>query len=266
MSAAVAGRVALAAIASLAGLACGGKPRSEEAALPPAPGDAAPGDAAGAGAAGEGAGPARDVTGDLQVRVEWANVPVAARTSPGRTPCGTPRTPSVAPTTTWGIPDALVVVDGAPRPAAPAAAHITLADCTLTPRIAASTALAVTSAVDHPARLVLRRRGTLAQLTAGEPLWVQLPIAGHTVTAALDAGAIYALETDAPEPEVAVIAAVAGQITDAAGHAVVRDLTAGPHAVTVWLPPRAGQPARTAHGTATVVGGELTELTISLAP
>ncbi|HEX3764906.1 MAG TPA: hypothetical protein VHW23_39695, partial [Kofleriaceae bacterium] len=68
------------------------------------------------------------------------------------------------------------------------------------------------------------------------------------------------------DPEVAFIAAVPGQITDASGHALVRNLAAGPHAVTVWLPPRAGQPPRTGHATATVVAGELTELTISLAP
>ncbi|HEX3765407.1 MAG TPA: hypothetical protein VHW23_42220, partial [Kofleriaceae bacterium] len=188
MSAAVPGRVALvalAAVAPLAGLACGGKPRPEEAALPPAHGDAAPGDAAAGDAApGDAAAAApRDTTGDLQVRVEWPDVPVAARSSPGRTPCGTPRTPSVAPTTTWGIPDALVVVEGAPRPAAPPTARVTLADCMLTPRIATAAALAITSALDHPARLVLRRRGTLEQLGAGEPVPVQLPIAGHTVTA-----------------------------------------------------------------------------------
>jgi hypothetical protein len=274
MSAAVVGRgaaevgrvgraavVALTAVAALAALgACSGKPRSEEAARPPVAGDAAPCDAA------AHAVPPRGATGDLQVRVEWPDVPVAARSSPGRTPCGTPRTPSVAPTTTWGIPDALVVVEGAPRAAAPPTARVTLADCALTPRITAGAALAITGAVDRPARLVLRNRGTLDHLTAGEPVPVQLPIAGHTVLAALAAGAIYSLETDAPDPEVAFIAAVPGQVTDAAGHALVRDLPAGAHAVTAWLPPRAGQPARIGRGTATVTGGELTELTITLAP
>ncbi|HEX3479368.1 MAG TPA: hypothetical protein VHT91_30300 [Kofleriaceae bacterium] len=276
MSAAVGAVTALAVVTSLGALgACGGKPRPEEAARPPlvgdtasgdaAPGDAAPGDAT-PGDAGAAGPPARGATGDLQVRVEWPDVPVAARSSPGRTPCGTPRAPSVAPTTTWGIPDALVVVDGAPAPAAPPTARVTLADCALTPRIAAGAALAITSAVDRPARLVLRKRGALDHLIAGEPVPVQLPIAGHTVTAALDAGAIYALETDAPDPEVAFVAALPGHVTDATGHALVRDLSAGPHAVTAWLPPRAGQPARTGHGTATVTAGELTELTITLAP
>ena len=189
------------------------------------------------------------------------------RSSAGRTPCGTPRAPSVAPTTTWGIPDALVVVEGVPSTAAaPPTAHVTLADCALTPRIAAGAALAITSAVDRPARLVLRKRGALDHLTAGDPVPVQLPIAGHTVTAALDAGAIYSLETDAPDPEIAFVAAVPGQVTDATGHALVRDLSPGPHAVTAWLPPRAGQPARIGHGTAIVTAGELTELTVALAP
>jgi hypothetical protein len=277
MSAAV-GAVAALAVATLAlgaplwGLAaCGGKPRPEEAARPPAVGDAAAGDAtAGDAAAGDATAPGpapRGATGDLQVRVEWPDVPVAARSSPGRTPCGTPRAPSVAPTTTWGIPDALVVVEGAPSTAAPPpTTRVTLADCALTPRIAVGAALAITSAVDRPARLVLRERGALDHLSPGEPVPVQLPIAGHTVTAALDPGAIYSVETDAPDPEVAFLAALPGQVTDATGHALVRDLLSGSHAVTAWLPPRAGQPARTGHGTATITAGELTELTITLAP
>ncbi len=265
MTAAVRAVAALAVTFPLWG-ACGGKPRPEEAARPPAVSDAAPADAAAGDATGPGPVP-RGATGDLQVRVEWPDVPVAARTSPGRTPCGTPRAPSVAPTTTWGIPDALVVVEGAPRSSGPpATARVTLASCALTPRIATGAALAITSAVDRPAQLVLRKRGALDHLTAGEPVPVQLPIAGHTVTAALDAGAIYSLETDARDPEVAFIAALPGQVTDATGHALVRDLPAGPHAVTAWLPPRAGQPARIGRGTATVTAGELTELTITLAP
>jgi hypothetical protein len=274
MTAAV-GAVAALAVAALAGAplwglaACGGKPRPEEAARPPPAGDAAVGDAAADAAAGDAAAPGpapRGATGDLQVRVEWRDVPVAARSSPGRTPCGAPRAPSVAPTTTWGIPDALVVVEGAPPTAAPPTARVTLADCALTPRIAVGGALAITSAVDRPARIVLRKRGPLDRLTAGDPVPVQLPIAGHTVTAALDPGAIASLETDAPDPEVAFVAALPGQVTDATGHALIRDLPPGPHAVTAWLPPRAGQPARTGHGTATVTAGELTELTVTLAP
>ena len=80
-----------------------------------------------------------------------------------------------------------------------------------------------------------------------------------------DAGAIYALETDDPEPEVAFIAAVPGGfVTDATGHVLVRDLAAGAHAVTAWLPPRGGQPARIGHGTVTVVAGDLAELTVKL--
>ena len=253
-------------VAVLAVAACSGKPRPEEVTS----GVAAPSDAtpAGDGATAGDAEGARLATGDLQIRVEWPDVPVAARRSPGRTPCNTPRTPSVAPTTTWGVPEALVIVDGA----APAldAARITLADCTLTPRIAVGGSLAITSAVDHPAKLVLRKRGsvaTLGQLVAGDPILVLLPIAGHTVTTALDPGAIYSLETDAADPEVAFVAAIAaGTLTDPSGEVIARGLLAGPHAVTAWLPPRAGQPGRTGHGTTTVAGGDLAELTVTLAP
>lgn len=253
--------VARALALTLLGLAaCSGKPRAEEATHSvPVRGDAAlPVDAAAA----------HPATGDLQIRVEWPDVPVAARSSPGRTPCNTPRTPSVAPTTTWGVPDALIVIDGAIPLVG--SARVTLADCAVTPRLAVGTALAITSAVDRPTTLVLRKRGTVAtlgQLDAGEPVTVMLPIAGHTVTAALEAGAIYSLETAAADPEVAFIAAVpGGYVSDAGGQVLARDLAAGLHAVTAWLPPRAGQPARIGRGTATVAAGELAQLTVTLAP
>ncbi|HET9622305.1 MAG TPA: hypothetical protein VFP84_13120, partial [Kofleriaceae bacterium] len=210
-------------------------------------------------------------TDNLQVRVEWPNVPVAARTSPGRTPCNTPRAPLVAPTTTWGVPDALVIVDGAPPADPPPAPHVTLADCALAPRvIAGGPTLAITSAADRPAALALRKHGLatdLAHLTPGAPTAIQLPIAGHTVTTALDAGAIYALATDASEPELAYIAALPGAaVTEASGQVTLRHLAVGAHAVTAWLPPRAGQPARLGRATAKVSAGELAEVTVSFAP
>src|ERR1043165_878967 len=66
-------------------------------------------------------GSARDPTlppptgnGDVQLRVEWKDVPIEARASAGRTPCNTPRAPSVAPTTTWGAPDIVVMIDVPP--------------------------------------------------------------------------------------------------------------------------------------------------------
>lgn len=217
--------------------------------------------------AGSAAQPATRTTGELQARVEWPNVPPAARRSPGRTPCNTPRAPSVAPTTTWGVPGALVVVDGAPPPPTRPTARITLADCALTPRLVVGATLAITSAVDRPAKLLLRKRGTVERLFDSDPIPVQLPIAGHTVTVTLDAGAIYSLETDAPTPELAYIAAVPnGWVSDATGHIHARGLAAGPHAATAWLPPRAGQPARLARGTATVEAGKLAELTLKLTP
>jgi hypothetical protein len=248
-------------------VACSGKPRPEEAASSVAPpSEAAPaGDALGSSVS---PGDAEPVPGDLQIRVEWPGVPVAARSSPGRTRCNTPRTPLVAPTTTWGVPEAIVVIEGAAPPLA--AARLTLADCTLTPRVAVGGSLAITSAVDRPAKLVLRKRGSLASvgdLAAGEPITVLLPIAGHTVTTALEPGAIYSLETDDADPEVAFVAAIpGGAVTDAAGQATARGVAAGSHAITAWLPPRAGQPGRIGRGVATVAAGDLTELTVTLAP
>ncbi len=249
--------------AAVALAACNGKPRLEEATqTAPVRADAAPAIDA---QIAQIAPVLRGGTGDLQIRVEWPDVPAAARSSPGRTPCHTPRAPAVAPTTTWGVPEALVVIDGAAPPLA--RARLTLADCALTPRMAVGSELAVTSAADRPAKLVLRKRGTLDHLVNGEPLVVQLPIAGHTVTTLLEPGAIYSLETDAAEPEVAFVAAVAsGYITEPNGQIIAHDLAVGAHTVTAWLPARAGQPARTGHGIANVAPGDLAELTITLAP
>lgn len=277
MKASVGGAIGL-VLAAVLPAACSGKPRTEDAAhggvarsegtgsapasVPAAEAPTAPPTAAPAGPAPT----AKPALGDLQIRVEWPEVPAAARSTPGRTRCNTPRAPSVAPTTTWGIPEALVVVDGAVGATrGPPGARVTLADCAFSPRVAVGDRLSVTSAVDRPAKLALRKRGTLDALVPGAPVPVMLPIAGHAAGLALDAGAIYSLETDEPEPEVAFIAAAPGGfVTDATGHVLVRDLPAGAHAVTAWLPPRGGQPARIGHGTATVIAGELAELTVKL--
>jgi hypothetical protein len=204
-------------------------------------------------------------TGDLQVRIEWKDVPAAMRSSPGRTPCNTPRAPSLAPTTTWGIPEVVVIVPGS-TPADEA--RVVLGDCTPRPRVAAGKSLMVASAVDRPAKVTLTKYGTtadLAALAAGDARTIQLPIAGHAVTIALDDDGVYQLATDAKEPETAWIVAGPAHVTEPTGQIVVRDLPTGARAVTAWLPPRGKQPARVATATATITANELVELTIDLA-
>lgn len=221
-----------------------------DASVTPAP---APVDAAGATAA----------TGELAVRVEWAGVPVVARRSPGRTPCHTPRAPQVAPTTTWGVPEAVVLAEGL---AAPGAARVVLADCALAPRVAVGATLTVASEVDRPARVTLARWGDVDHLDAlaAQPTRaIQLPIAGHAVTVALEPGGVYQLATSDPSPEVAWVIAGPAAITDATGQ-VVLELPAGKHRATAWVPPRAGQPARTAAADATVPGGGRASLTLAI--
>lgn len=207
-------------------------------------------------------------TGDVQVRVEWPAVPAAVRASPGATSCGTPRLAQVAPSTTFGIGDVLVIVDGAP--AALGEAHVRLVDCAWSPRLAIGSSLVIESAADRPAKIVLssRFRAKTLQAKAGSApgVPVQLPISGHAVTTALDAGAVYQLATDDTDPEVAWVVAAAGAITDASGVVLVKDVPAGEHAVLAWLPPRAGQPARFASGQVTVVAGDLADLTLKLSP
>jgi hypothetical protein len=207
--------------------------------------------------------------GDVQIRVEWQDVPAAARSSPGRTPCGTARAGAVAPTTTWGIPDVFVVLDLAGAPP-DAVARVALDHCALVPRaIVAGKRLEIASTAEAPDLLALTRRGDLRDVSAlvdGMPRPIQLPIAGHTVAVDLDVGGLYELSraggdsawiVAASEPFVAV--------TEASGQVVLRDVPTGHYAVTAWLPPRAGQPARTGHAEATVAAGALAEVTVDLA-
>ena len=197
-------------------------------------------------------------TGDLQVRVEWKDVPIAMRASPGRTACNTPRAPVVAPTTTWGIPDVIVVIDGMRVPAR--TARVVLADCALSPRVSAATEAVVASAADRPARVTISKRGTLAglaKLDDGSPRTIYLPIAGHTVAMPLEEGGVYELAADGEKAW--IVAATNAGVTDANGHFVVRDLAPGSYPVTAWLPTR--KPVK---GTATVTANDLAELVLQL--
>lgn len=234
---------------------------------------------AGSGSASSGSAgssrPAGPTHGEIQIRVEWADVPMAARASPGRTPCNTPRATPVSPTPTWGIPDAIVIVDGARADSAES--RVVLADCALSPRAAVGSSLVIESAADRPASVALSKRGELSKPesvargpAAGAPRLLRLPIAGHAVSVSLDPGALYELATADKDPETAWLAAppsgAAAAVTDTSGQAMLRDVPPGPHAVTAWLPPRAGQPARLARGTVTAAPGQLAELTLQLAP
>ena len=187
------------------------------------------------------------------------------RNSPGRTPCNTPRAASLAPTTTWGIPDAFVIVEGVR--ATPTEARIVLADCAFRPRLAAATTLVLESACDQPCKVTLIKYGNLSnlgELRPGDVRVIQLPIAGHAVTIPLDANGIYQLATDSKDPETAWIVAAPAVVTEASGQITIRQLATGSHGVRAWLPARGNQPARMAGGTATVVPGELSEITIDL--
>ena len=244
-------------------VACsGGKTRTIEDAKHPAAGsDAARADAPVAIV------PAKAATGDVTVRVEWPKVPSAVRASPGPTTCGAPRLPQVTPTTTWGIPEVLVIVEGAP--VTPAEARVRLADCALTPRLAIGSSLVLESAADRPARVTVARRRQAGDLRAKLPDGARtalLPVAGHAVAVAIEPGGVYELAAEGKEPETAWIIAAGGAITDPSGVVLVKDVPVGAHAVRAWLPPRAGQPARFASGQVTVAAGDLAELVLQLEP
>jgi len=198
--------------------------------------------------------------GDISVRVEWKDVPLAARASPGRTPCDTPRTPQVAPTTTWGVPGAAVIVEGVTKD--PGEARVVLAGCSFAPRVVAGSSLVLASAHDRPARVTVTKVATVAHLETLVPTGartVQLPIAGHAVAIPVEAGAVYQLATDAKEPELAWFIAGTAFVTEANGEIVIAGVPGGAHAVRAWLPP-----ARLGKATVTPVTGDLTAVTIDL--
>lgn len=264
--------VGLALAMTLALAACSGckTKRVEDAGKPL--GSAAPHDAQKGQGQAQGSG-----SGDVQVRVEWKDVPVIARASAGRTACGTPRAAQVSPSATWGVPDVFVTVDVQNKPAATHRARVVLDRCALTPRVAvAGTTLAIASAADAPARLGLHK---ISQLPFGGALGgtakdVYLPIAGHEVEATLEPRGIYLVQIANADgkgfdPETAWVVSADSPyvaISDGNGQATFRDLPVGTFAVHAWLPPRAGQDQRIAHGTVTVAADDLTEVTLNLAP
>lgn len=240
--------------------------------------------------------------GDVQLRVEWKDVPLAARASSGRTACGTPRAPAVAPTTTWGVPDVFVMIDAPPakavafgsagsavedaavgtNSASRASAstvstdvRVALDHCALTPRVALATStLVLASAADAPAKLALTKTQQLpfgGTATPGAAKSVYLPVAGHAVEAQLDARGIYHVQVanadgtfDAEDAWVVAADSPFTAITEANGQVVLRDIPVGTHTATAWLPPRAGQDAKLAHAQVTVTDGGLAEVTLDI--
>ncbi|MGE0868785.1 MAG: hypothetical protein AB7P03_09490 [Kofleriaceae bacterium] len=205
--------------------------------------------------------------GDVQIRVEWVDVPPEVRRSPGRTPCSTPKAPSVQPSTTWGIGEVAVMIDADPTPLNEATVRIV--ECALTPRLVVGSSLAIESSMQRPVKLSLAKRGELPaidRLEQGSPRTIMFPFAGHSVVVELEPGSIYQLATDAADPELAWLITGHAAVTDANGTVLIRDVPSGPRNVTAWLPPRAGQPARHATGQVTVVADDLAELTLRLTP
>jgi len=242
--------------------ACGGKtnsPAAEDAKRPPLHGDATPDPPR------DAAPPATGGKGDLAVRVEWRDVPVAMRTSPARTPCGTPKPPVVAPTTTWGIPDVFVAID-APYTGEERAARMAVGECTVSPRVAVGDYLALASTAPAPVKAVLTKRGELragtVELHDGAATTISLPITGHEARFVLDANSLYEL---AANGDSAWILSAAAAITDASGVATFRDTPSGSRAVYAFLPPR-GTKAMGNGASAGVTAGALAEVTIQLAP
>lgn len=222
------------ALAALLVAACsGGKPKvaSEDAKPIVHPGDAA---------VAREVAPIPPGKGDVSIRVEWHDVPVEARAGK---PCG----PDVAPTTTWGIPDAVVALAGSGSGSGAPEARVVIGRC-ITPRVQIATEkLVIASGLMQPAALSFDDKP------------VMLPIAGHEVTAALAPGRHTLVEGDA---RAWVVTEPLAAITDASGVAILRDVPTGVYPVTAWLP----TVNRSAKGEVTVTPGALVEVTLQLQP
>ena len=210
--------------------------------------------------------PAPGGKGDVQIRVEWKDVPADARATPGRTACGTPRPAAVAPTTVWGIPEVFVMID-APGTAPRTAQRIALAGCTLAPRaVVTHGSITIASASDAPATLAIQRAGALplgGALADDKRRDVYLPIAGHSVSIALDAGGNYRIG-GAEDAWLVASDSPFVAVTDGSGTAVLRGIPTGTHEVIAWLPARSGQSARVARAKVNVTAGSLTDVTVDL--
>jgi hypothetical protein len=208
--------------------------------------------------------------GDVQIRVEWKDVPAVARASPGQTPCGTPRPAQVSPNVLWGVPDVIVALDAPPPGGAAAAAakRIVLESCRLSPRVVvASGTITLASATETPSKLFLQRAGQLplgGAITDDKPRAVQLPTAGHEVEVALDAGAIMRVVAGSEDAWIIASDSPYVAVTEGSGNVVLRGVPSGTHGVTAWLPARSGQPARVARGKVTVPAGALAEVTLDI--
>ena len=215
--------------------------------------------------------------GDAQIRVEWQAPPIEARASSGRTTCNTAKVPAVAPTTTWGIPDVIVMIDADHGRGFAIAEpqRLVIAQCELAPHVLVvepMTPLIVASGSTKPERL------GYATLEPARPLAlppvqgsgaarahpILLPVVGHEVSLSLHPDAITAIEA---QEDVAIVVTPTQPyyaITEANGQVVLRDVPVGTFEVRALLPARGGQVARVARGTVTVIAGGLAEVTLSL--
>lgn len=247
---------------TLAGCSSGKPKHVEDAHRPPeGSGSAAPS----ADAAPVEPPPVKQTTGDVQIRVEWPAMPLAARVSPGASACKTPLAAQVAPTTTWGIPEVVVFVDGASAVAADV--RVAVDRCAVTPRIAIGSHLAIASAADQPLKATLTKKFAALDPKHGlktQAVPIALPIVGHEVTTDLDDNGIYRVAPEGKDVDDGYIVGATAFITDLTGVALIKDVPPGKHTVHVWLPPRGGQPAREAKGEVTVEVGDLAELTLTL--
>jgi len=99
---------------------------------------------------------------------------------------------------------------------------------------------------------------------AAKPVF--LPIAGHEVDVALDAGGWYEIAAGDESAWVFASQKLYAGVTDTTGVVVLRDVPAGTYTVTGWFPPYAHGHPYGGQKQVTVTAGALAEVTVDLGP
>lgn len=216
--------------------------------------------------------------GRISVTVVWPTASAEMRTSPGYTPCHTPRPARAQVGTLHGVAGAFVVVadvaaDAAARNTA-SVRRLTLRGCAIDPAATTTGAALEVQTQDTAHAIVVERTGkpwleddvTLAPVELAR---ARLPVLGHTVRIPLDEpGAIRVIADGAADDAAWVLAAPHAHagVTDEVGALGLADVPAGAHTLVAWLPPRAGHPAQRATGAVTVVADEVAEVKLTFSP
>lgn|GEM_PF-1526982 len=213
--------------------------------------------------------------GRLTVTLAWPTASAAMRRSPGRTRCGSARSPRALIGALHGVAGAVITVEVAAGKEAPLAADVrlTVRDCAIVPRVLLAPGLGgaveIQSQDEAPHRVVVTAIDRDAKVAKAGPQLAAaaLPAMGHVVGVALASAGTLRLAADGADDDAAYVIAPAHPyvaLTDEVGAAAFERVPPGTYSVRAWLPPSGGQPALATTGAAVVTAGGDATLTLTL--